>query len=87
MKLFINDRLIHILKPEEAYHAERDFDLVISKVDEIRDDKFQGHILLKNCSPVLMDAILARMQTKKIKGVKSIVCLPEDYKGGGRTCA
>lgn len=81
MKLFVNDRLIQLLKPEQQNNLSISaFDWVCGKLADFQDERLQGHILLRNCTDEMLQHIIGRLQTKKLKGLLSVTCEPLDYK-------
>jgi len=79
MKVFINDRLISILKPEDLKEGLI-FDVVIDHADNLDDVKLIGKVLIYDDSPSHLDTLLEKMQTKKMRKLVEVCYVTSNYK-------
>jgi 8-oxo-(d)GTP phosphatase len=79
MKVFINDRLISILKPEEL-KEDLLFDAVINHATELDDVKLVGRVLIYDDTPAHLDALLDKMQNKKLRKLVEVCYITQNYK-------
>jgi 8-oxo-dGTP pyrophosphatase MutT (NUDIX family) len=80
MKLFINDRLINIIKPSDAPYEFSAFDMVINSQTPLKGIKLEGRVLITDGTPAYIDALLALMELKKLKKLVSVTFVATHYK-------
>lgn len=57
-----------------------DFDMVVNSQIPLKSIKLIGHVLITDGTPAYMDSLLALMEVKKLKKLKSITFIAEEYK-------
>lgn len=80
MKLFINDKLINLLKHEDMPLHYDGFDMVISSQMPLKELKLSGNVLITDGTPAYIDALIALMELKKLKKLESITFVATHYK-------
>ena len=80
MKLFINDKLIHIIKRKEHYGTEG-YDLVIDSFTDLSTRKLHGNVLILDGHADHIDELIALMEVKKLKKLNSITYVTDYYAG------
>lgn len=78
MKLFVNDKYVHILRTEDfagagAYDVELSADMALATA------KLQGRVLIWAGTPAYMDALLLLMEVKKLKKLDHIDFVTDAY--------
>jgi 8-oxo-dGTP pyrophosphatase MutT (NUDIX family) len=79
MKVFINDRLISILKPEDL-DPQHVFDMVIDHVESLEDAKLVGRVLILDDTPTHLNSLLERMQNKNLRKLVEVYYVTKNYK-------
>ncbi|MES2389023.1 MAG: NUDIX hydrolase [Bacteroidota bacterium] len=79
MKLFINDKLIHILKSKE-FSAEAVYDMELDSLDDMASLKLIGNVLIHEGHPDHIDDLITLMELKKMKKLNSITYVTDYYK-------
>jgi 8-oxo-(d)GTP phosphatase len=78
MKIFINDKPLEIVKPEEL-SSENNFEYVFNRLEEIPSPKeFHDDVLIKEPSFDLVIKILYMMRTRKLKHLDSVTLMAKD---------
>jgi ADP-ribose pyrophosphatase YjhB (NUDIX family) len=78
MKLFVNDKYIHIISTENFAGAGA-YDLEISPDIALADVKLQGRVLVWGGNPAYMDALLLQMEVKKLKKLDHVDFVTDRY--------
>lgn len=78
MKLFINEIYIQIIKPGQAL-PDLHYDLEIGGSHSLKEFKLAGNVLVKDGSINHAEELLSLMEIKRLKKLKHIVYVPDDY--------
>lgn len=78
MKLYINDKYIHILKSEEVYHGEAP-DQIFDSLLKVQPHTLQGLALLTASTKKDLHSLLNWIEFKKLPHLKTVICQTEDY--------
>ena len=80
MRLFINDKLIHIVKQEDFLNTGK-YDLVLDAYADLSNLKLFGDVLMLDGHSDHIDELLALMEVRKLKKLNSITYVTDYYKG------
>jgi 8-oxo-(d)GTP phosphatase len=80
MQLFINDKLIHIVKQEDFFNSGK-YDLVLDAYTNLSGLKLYGDVLILDGHSDHIDELLALMEDRKLKKLNSITYVTGYYKG------
>ena len=78
MKLFINDKFIHLI-PAAEFAGAGVYDLELSPEIPLSEVKLQGRVLVWSGNPAYMDALMLQMAVKKFKRLGYIHFVTERY--------
>lgn len=78
MKLYINDKYIHILKSEEIYHGPAP-DQILDGLTKVLPHTLHGLVLLTTTSKKDLHSLLNWIEFKKLHHLHTVVCQTEDY--------
>lgn len=78
MKLYINDKYIHILKSEELYHGPPP-DMIFDSLAKVLPHTLHGLVLLTASSKKDLHSLLTWIEFKKLHQLHTVVCQTEDY--------
>jgi 8-oxo-dGTP pyrophosphatase MutT (NUDIX family) len=78
MKLFVNDKYVHILSTEN-FAGAAGYDLEISPDMPLSETKLQGRVLIWGGTPAYMDALLLQMEVKKLKKLDHVDFVTDNY--------
>jgi 8-oxo-(d)GTP phosphatase len=78
MKLFVNDKFVHILSTEN-FGGAGGYDLEISPDIALSEVKLIGRVLVWGGSPAYMDALLLQMEVKKLKRLDHVDFVTDRY--------
>jgi len=79
MRIYIKDKPLRIKRPEEIKDHSK-FDLVLNVDDIILNEKtFKGSVLITNASQGMIKSLLFILHHKKLKGLKSVTLIAQEY--------
>lgn len=78
MKLFVNDKYVHLI-PADQFAGAGAYDLELSPEVPLSEVKLQGRVLIWNGNPAYIDALLMQMEVKKLKKLDHIDFVTERY--------
>ncbi len=78
MKLFINDKYVHLLAAD-SFGNLLGYDLELSPDIPLSEVKLQGRVLVWNGTPAYMDALLLQMELKKLKKLDHVDFVTDRY--------
>lgn len=81
MKLYINDKYVHLCPDDDCPEYLRKDALELKSLDGVKPESLSGKVLLANTSEETMSQILSWIELKKISQPLSLVCLCPDFEG------
>jgi len=78
MKLFVNDKYVHLI-PADQFAGAGAYDLELSPEVPLSEVKLQGRVLIWNGNPAYIDALLMQMEVRKLKKLDHIDFVTERY--------
>lgn len=78
MKLFVNDKYVHLI-PADQFAGAGAYNLELSPEVPLSEVKLQGRVLIWNGNPAYIDALLMQMEVKKLKKLDHIDFVTERY--------
>lgn len=80
MKLYINDKYLHLIRESDAGSIHSSPDFRLSSLDDISPASLSGVVLLEHTIEDHISQILNWIEFKKIPKVQTIICLTPEYK-------
>lgn len=78
MKLYINDKYIHILKSDEIYQGPAP-DQIFDSLAKVQPNTLHGLVLLTASSKKDLHSLLNWIEFKKLHNLTTVICQTEDY--------
>jgi 8-oxo-dGTP pyrophosphatase MutT (NUDIX family) len=79
MKLYINDKYLHLIRPGQPAFVDPSPDQILSSLDGVKAINLRGVVLLEQATVADLSQLLSWIEFKKIPNLSTILCTTDDY--------